>query len=205
MHALRANCGSYLYENLQQHWLTDEERRVMQEKGSAGVQSLARGLSSDPDGRHEHETDREKKKLPPQWPLFASPTLTTIRVTSYKDIGDTIVSWELLKLCILHFWGNMCINLLWYFFAIYILFVAVCITQYFVVQPTLEGFHWMVDRTYEEFTQLHRVVRDDLISMFVNLQLKCLCVAINYTYYVYRQFTLPTQWLVVRWSDISDP
>ena len=30
--------------------------------------------------------------------------------------------------------------------------------QYFVVQPTLEGFRWSVEKTYEDFAVLHRTV-----------------------------------------------
>ena len=34
-----------------------------------------------------------------------------------------------------------------------------CVSQYFTVQPTLEGFRWAVERTFEEFSRLHKTVR----------------------------------------------
>ena len=108
MHALRAHCGSYLHDSLRQHWLTEEERRAMEERDSPGVQSPTCAADSVSGGDDQKECDREGpaevSSFPQQWPLFGSPTLTTIRVTSYRDVGGTIVSWTLVQtqLCMNH-------------------------------------------------------------------------------------------------------
>jgi hypothetical protein len=85
------------------------ERRAMEEQDSARRQQ--------PEESAGGEEIREESGLPSQWPLFGSPTLTTIRVTSYRDKGGTI---------------------------------------YFVVQPTLEGFRWIIEKTYDDFAHLHK-------------------------------------------------
>ena len=48
----------------------------------------------DSSGREDEEDERLRGEcsFPSQWPLFESPTVTTIRVTSYKDKQGTIVS-----------------------------------------------------------------------------------------------------------------
>ena len=85
MHALRAHCGSYLHDSLRHQWLTEEERRAMEEQDSA------RRQQPEESGGEGPEETRAQSGLPSQWPLFGSPTLTTICVTSYKDKGGTIV------------------------------------------------------------------------------------------------------------------
>ena len=64
--------------------MEEGERRAMEEQDSARRQQ--------PEESAGGEEIREESGLPSQWPLFGSPTLTTIRVTSYRDKGGTIVS-----------------------------------------------------------------------------------------------------------------
>ena len=42
-----------------------------------------------------------------------------------------------------------------HFCALYCVFYSL---QYYVVQPTLEGFKWSVEKTYSDFAQLHKIV-----------------------------------------------
>ncbi|CAI8048087.1 Nischarin [Geodia barretti] len=121
MHALRAHCGSYLYDSIAQQWLTEEERRAMEGRQVAGP--LPAQSNGDGDGAESSDNEQasQDSSAAMQWPLFGSPTLSTIRVTSYTDRGGTI---------------------------------------YFTVQPTLEGFHWVVERTFEEFSRLHKTLVD---------------------------------------------
>ena len=92
MHALRAHCGSYLYDSIAQQWLTEEERRAMEGQQVAGP--LPAQSNGDGDGAESSDNEQasQDSSAAMQWPLFGSPTLSTIRVTSYTDRGGTIVS-----------------------------------------------------------------------------------------------------------------
>lgn len=95
MHALRVHCGSYLYDSIRQQWLTEEERQAMERRQVAGplpTSSNGDAEIQENSGPDDPEQLGQKMGAAVQWPLFGSPTLSTIRVTSYTDRGGVIVS-----------------------------------------------------------------------------------------------------------------
>lgn len=121
MHALKQHCGSFLFDNLQQQWLTDEERELREKQKSTTdfVENrfplkregqMAKQLSTDPnDSKRLSVAFGDSAKLvtasgppvesvisvqcaPKEWPLFNAPNLSSLRVTGYKEKGGTMVS-----------------------------------------------------------------------------------------------------------------
>lgn len=66
----------------------------MEDHRSAGAQPGPHGesRSTAQGGVANEEEGNLESSLPTQWPLFESPTVTTIRVTSYIDRQGTFVS-----------------------------------------------------------------------------------------------------------------
>lgn len=109
-HALRQHCGSFLYDSLRAQWLTDEERLELEgefiSEEAATKLAMTDPLGSDRGRLASLQSIRALEVAPPaesvisvrcaprDWPLFATPTLTSIRVNDYKDKGGTVVSRE---------------------------------------------------------------------------------------------------------------
>ena len=121
MRALRQHCGSFYFDSLQRQWLTDEERehqeRRKDNKDSVDTwlpqdrdQQMAKQLSADPsDFKRLSAAFGDDAKLvtaaappvesvisvqcaPKEWPLFNAPSLSSLRVTGFKEKGGTMVS-----------------------------------------------------------------------------------------------------------------
>ena len=110
MHALRVHCGSFLYDNLRQQWISEEERQEAETARSSeqspssamstsGVEGQREAEEKDA-GEGEEQHEEKEYGLPKEWPLFETSALATIRVTSFKNKQGTIVSH-------LFFWSNV--------------------------------------------------------------------------------------------------
>ena len=103
MHALRVHCGSFLYDNLRQQWLSEEERQETEAARSPEQTPSSAMSTNEVEGQREEAEEKDatggeeqyvekEYGLPKEWPLFETSTLATIRVTSYKNEQGTIVS-----------------------------------------------------------------------------------------------------------------
>lgn len=119
MHALKQHCGSFHWDFLQQHWLSEDEREL-QSKDCKLFDDACSSLSRDEKmaqlpGAHPDDSKRlsvafgDDAKLvtagappvesvitvqcaPKEWPLFDAPSLSSLRVTGVKEKGGTMVS-----------------------------------------------------------------------------------------------------------------
>lgn len=89
-HALRQNCGSFLYDSIRSEWgiqQTPSEREKASEKEACRLHHYKHGAAE--------EMDQQKmtvKCAPKEWPLFSAPGLSSLRVVGHKDRGGTLVS-----------------------------------------------------------------------------------------------------------------
>lgn len=104
MHALRQNCGSFLYDSIRREWpLPEEEGRgdrgskarggpagAMDEEQSAELPPPNSSSSSNGGGSSEAGQLGEGLL---EWPIFVTPNLTRLRVTGFESRdGQTVGS-----------------------------------------------------------------------------------------------------------------
>ena len=84
-HALRQNCGSFLYDSISRDWLSEEERQSLDPVHPSQTAVM------DKEGG-EQEAEESVSGLPKEWPLFDSPTLSSVRVTGFVEKRGVNVS-----------------------------------------------------------------------------------------------------------------
>ena len=107
-HALRQNCGSFLYDSIRREWgVGSEPVNKANLKETCGYpttrnmdqrRAIPAAITRDMDQRGaipEAIPGQEVVKVkcaPKEWPLFGAPGLSSMRVTSYKEKRGTLVS-----------------------------------------------------------------------------------------------------------------
>ena len=81
-HALRQNCGSFLYDSISQEWLSEEERQAF-DRGD--LRSHTREATGSTAAGTMGDIEESVSGLPKEWPLFDSPMLSSVRVTGFVE------------------------------------------------------------------------------------------------------------------------
>ena len=84
-HALRQNCGSFLYDSISREWLSEEERQAF-DRGDL------KSHTSETTGATMGDIEESVSGLPKEWPLFDSPVLSSVRVTGFVEKNGITVS-----------------------------------------------------------------------------------------------------------------
>lgn len=87
-HALRQNCGSFLYDSISRDWLSEEEKRAL-EVGNRSSDLVSSGTVK---SLAMSDVEESVSILPAQWPLFDAPVLSSIRVTGFEEKNGITVS-----------------------------------------------------------------------------------------------------------------
>ena len=100
-HALRQNCGSFLYDNIRREWPVQESSGPT--PASAGKKARSKKMEDSEEWAHVEADEvpedavslAEQPQPPKEWPLFNMPAISSIRVTGFevKSETGTVVSY----------------------------------------------------------------------------------------------------------------
>ena len=102
-HALRQNCGSFLYDNIRREWPVQESSGPSEASGNKKTRSKKKMEDStkSTDSWAHVEVDEvtedvaspaQQPEPPKEWPLFKVPAISSIRVTGFEVKSGGVVS-----------------------------------------------------------------------------------------------------------------
>ena len=101
-HALRQNCGSFLYDNIRREWPVPESSEPTQASANKKTRSkkMEDSTKSTDSWAHVEVDEATEEAVPPaqepeppkEWPLFKVPAISSIRVTGFEVKNGTVVS-----------------------------------------------------------------------------------------------------------------